>query len=125
VERQREKNVWFHTKLTMAPLFEAPQKRFAVFLAGFEVRETLYMLRGSYGSVLSEKGGHGAEILLFFARRTAGVDARLFLRVQLDRSRPRRVEIRGRSSLECAARTGRGPDGQSLREILFFIEGLQ
>jgi hypothetical protein len=31
-ETEREKNVWFHTKLTMAPLFEAPQRRFAVFL---------------------------------------------------------------------------------------------
>jgi hypothetical protein len=36
-------------------------------LAEFEVRETLYMLRGSYGSVLSERRAQGAEILLFFA----------------------------------------------------------
>jgi hypothetical protein len=36
-------------------------------VAEFEVRETLYMLRGSYGSVLSERKAQGAEILLFFA----------------------------------------------------------
>jgi hypothetical protein len=47
----------------MAPLFEAPQRGFCRFLTRFEVRETLYMLRGSYGSVLSERGGQEAEIL--------------------------------------------------------------
>jgi hypothetical protein len=65
VEEERGRNVWFHTKLTMAALLEAPQRRFAVFLAEFEVRETLYMLRGSYGSVLSKDGAQGAEISRF------------------------------------------------------------
>jgi hypothetical protein len=51
----------------MAVLFEAPQRRFAVLSAEFEVRETLYMLRVSYGSVLSKDGAQGAEISLFFA----------------------------------------------------------
>jgi hypothetical protein len=38
-----------------------------VFLTEFEVRETLYRLRGSYGGVLYERGAQGAENLLFFA----------------------------------------------------------
>jgi hypothetical protein len=101
----------------MAPLFEAPQKLSAVFLAEFKVRGTLYMLRGSYRSVLSERGAQRAEILLFFVRRTACVDVRLFFRVQLDHSRPRRVEIRGRSS-QNEARMGRGPDREISREFL-------
>jgi hypothetical protein len=66
-KKRERRNVWFHTKLTMAPLFEGPYRHFAGFIGEFEVRETLYMLRGSYGSVLSERGGQGAEILLFFA----------------------------------------------------------
>ena len=44
MDEERGRNVWFHTKLTMAPLFEAPQRRFAVCLAEFEVRESLYMV---------------------------------------------------------------------------------
>jgi hypothetical protein len=82
----------------MAPLFEAPARLFAVFLAGFEVRETLYMLRGSYVSVLSERGGQGAEILLFFAGFDASnEDVRWFCSsgwtVEAQRGR-----VRGRSS---------------------------
>jgi hypothetical protein len=101
----------------MALLFEASRGVFAVVLARSEVRGTLYMLRGSYRSVLSERGAQGAEILLFFVRRTACVDVRLFFRIQLDHSRPRRVEIRGRSS-QNEARMGRGPDRESSREFL-------
>jgi hypothetical protein len=54
----------------MALLFEASRGVFAVVLARFEVRETLYMLRGSYGSVLNERGAQGAEISLFFAQNS-------------------------------------------------------
>jgi hypothetical protein len=64
-----------------------------VFLAGFKVRGTLYMLKGSYGSVFSAGGAQGAEISLFLVRRTAAVDVRLFFRVWLDRLGPRWAEI--------------------------------
>jgi hypothetical protein len=79
----------------MAPLFEAPARRFAVFLIGFEIRETLYMLRGSDGSVLSDRGGQGAEILLFFAGFGASnEDVRWFLR-PVGPLRPRWAEFEG------------------------------
>jgi hypothetical protein len=68
------------------------QRRFAGFLAVFEVRETLYMLRGSYGSVLSEGGAQGAEISLFFAGFCASNED---VRVQGDRRGLRRAEFEG------------------------------
>jgi hypothetical protein len=42
-------------------------------LTRVEVRETLYMLRGSYGSVLREREAQGAENSLFFACRNEDV----------------------------------------------------
>jgi hypothetical protein len=59
-----------------------------------------------YGSVLSERGAQGAEISLFFARRTRTA---VVFRGCFDRSQ---AEIRGRSSVI------RSPDGQNSREIL-------
>jgi hypothetical protein len=79
--------VWFRTKIDHgAPVRDAVEA-FCRSLAECEVRETLYMIRGCYGSVLSERGAQGAENSVLFAdvsRRTRTFGC--FLRC--NRSRP-------------------------------------
>jgi hypothetical protein len=108
----------------MALLFEASRGVFAVVLARFEVRETLYMLRGSYGSVLNERGGQEAEISRFCSCRTRTFGCFLCLfrpfaartgrdsREILFDVKPRWAEFEG-DPLRLQ------PDGQSLREVLW------
>jgi hypothetical protein len=60
----------------MAPVIRGAAEVFCRVLAEVEVRETLYMLRGSYGGVLNERGGQEAEISRFLL--ASNEDVRLF-----------------------------------------------
>jgi hypothetical protein len=79
VEEPREGNVWFHTKFDHGASVRGAVEAFCRILAGCEVRETLYMIRGCYRSDFErERGPEGRDSAVFAVFVASNEGVRLF-----------------------------------------------